>query len=119
MRGLPESAMTDRRWLNVIANAVIAFVFGAAFPRLAYRLRWPTRLGPRGLVAYIACNTAISFALQAGVLPALKAKIKSGPRRSSANNLDASPRCPRCSNIWASTGRTSCASPRRCRVVLR
>ncbi|MEA2156606.1 MAG: hypothetical protein QOE11_2746 [Solirubrobacteraceae bacterium] len=43
----------------------------AAFPRVAYWLSWPTRLGPRGLLAYIALKTAGGFALRAGV-PRLK-----------------------------------------------
>lgn len=47
-------------------------VGAAAFPRLAYRLRWPTRLGPRGLVAYVAFNTALGFAVRNWVLPHIK-----------------------------------------------
>jgi hypothetical protein len=43
-----------------------------AFPRLAYRLRWPTRLGPRGLVAYITFNTLVGFALRQWAVPYLK-----------------------------------------------
>jgi len=47
----------------------IAFVFTAAFPRVAYRLRWPTRLGPSGIVAYVIFNTLVGFALRAWMLP--------------------------------------------------
>jgi hypothetical protein len=55
--------MTPLRWRDALAHAAIAFAFQAAFPRLAHRLRWPTRLGPRGLVAYAAFNTGLRFAL--------------------------------------------------------
>jgi hypothetical protein len=47
----------------------MTFVVNAAFPRLAYRLRWPTRLGPRALVAYIAVTAAFLFALRVWVVP--------------------------------------------------
>ena len=45
----------------------MTFVGNAAFPRLAYRLRWHTRLGPGGLLAYVAFNTAVVFALRTWV----------------------------------------------------
>jgi len=35
-------------------------------------LLWPTRLGPRALVAYIAFNTVFGFALRAWALPYLE-----------------------------------------------
>ncbi len=57
---------------DLLWNGVLAFVVGAAFPRLAYRLRWPTRLGPRGLGAYIAFNTAVGFALRTWAAPYLR-----------------------------------------------
>lgn len=50
----------------------VAFLFVAAFPRLAYRMRWPTRLGARGLLAYVAFNTAVGFALLSWALPYFK-----------------------------------------------
>jgi hypothetical protein len=61
--------MTEHRWRDTAGHGAVSFVYGAAFPRLAYRLRWPTRLGPRGVVAYIAFDTAMQFALRAWVLP--------------------------------------------------
>lgn len=64
--------MTQPRWQETFGNGAIAVVFGAAFPKLAYRLRWPTRLGPRGLVAYIAFNTVLDFALRTWVAPYFK-----------------------------------------------
>jgi len=47
----------------VLFVAVFAFVGGAAFPRLAHRLRWVSRLGPRGLIVYVACRTFLNFAI--------------------------------------------------------
>jgi hypothetical protein len=41
--------------------AATRFAFTAALPRLAYRLRWPTRLGMRGLVAFVAFKTAVGL----------------------------------------------------------
>jgi hypothetical protein len=60
--------MTPDRWRDAVVYAV-AFVFLAAFPKLGYQLRWRTRLSPRGVVTYIAFNTAMGFAVQAWVLP--------------------------------------------------
>lgn len=62
----------ERGWRETMSQAAMAFVAMAAFPRLSYRLRWPTRLGPRGLVAYIAVNTLWQFLLRQFVLPHLK-----------------------------------------------
>ena len=42
-----------------------AWIVGAAvFPRLAYWARWPTRLGVRGTIAYIAFNALLLFAVR-------------------------------------------------------
>jgi hypothetical protein len=60
----------DRR--DVLTYCAATFVANAAFPRLAHRLRWPTRLGPRGLVGYVAFNTAVLFALRTWLLPFFK-----------------------------------------------
>ena len=57
------------QWQEAATHALAAFALSAAFPRLAHRLRWPTRLGPRGLLAYIALNTALGFGLRAWVAP--------------------------------------------------
>jgi hypothetical protein len=59
-------------WRDALGDGAIAFVVFAAFPRFAYRLRWRSRLSPRGLVAYIAVNSAVGFALQAWVVPYLR-----------------------------------------------
>jgi hypothetical protein len=55
--------MTRPRWRESVGYGGVAFVFLVAFPRLAYRLRWPTRLSPRGVVTYVAFNTLLRFAL--------------------------------------------------------
>ena len=64
--------MTHPRWRDALGYGAIAFLFLAAFPTLAYRMRWPTRLGPRGLLAYVAFNTAIGFALRTWAMPYFK-----------------------------------------------
>ncbi len=66
---------TRRSLRDALRDAAYAFAFAAAFPRLAHRLRWPTRLGPRGLALYIAFNTATLTAVRIWVLPALRHAI--------------------------------------------
>ena len=62
--------------------AVARFAGIALFPRLSYRLRWPTRLnGPR-LAAYIAMNTLISFSGSCASAGGLSSRITAGRRRS-------------------------------------
>jgi hypothetical protein len=56
------------RWRDLLAQTAMRFVWVAAFPRLAYRLRWPTRLGPRGLIAYVTFNALSVFLLRQLVL---------------------------------------------------
>jgi len=50
-----------RRGLGPWRMAALEVVFGTLFPRLAWRLRWPSRLGPRGLAVYVACNALLGF----------------------------------------------------------
>jgi hypothetical protein len=45
------------------------FAGAAVFPELARKLRWPTRLGPRGLLLYIALNTVLGLAVRSWVAP--------------------------------------------------
>jgi hypothetical protein len=59
---------------GVATQALVGFVVGALFPRLAYIARWPTRLEPRGLVAYAAFNTSLGFVLRQFVAPRLGAR---------------------------------------------
>ena len=56
----------------VLHEAALRLVGVAALPRLAYRLRWPTRLGPRGLIGYIAFNTLFLFAIRQWLFPRLR-----------------------------------------------
>lgn len=56
--------MTGKRWNDARSEAAWTFVTNAAFPKLARRLRWPTRLGPRGLLVYIAFNTALGMVVR-------------------------------------------------------
>jgi hypothetical protein len=67
-------------WRHALHQSAMVFVGNAAFPRLAYWLRWPTRLGRRGLVAYIAFNTAALFALRIWVLPRLRRQAEAVER---------------------------------------
>jgi hypothetical protein len=64
--------MSDPAWRNAVQQSALAFVGTAAFPRLAYWLRWPTRLGPRGMVAYAAFNASLLFAIRTWVVPYLR-----------------------------------------------
>ena len=64
--------MTAPGWREVLEERALAFVGTAAFPRLAHWLRWPTRLGPRGFLAYVAFNTFLLFALRTWVIPYLR-----------------------------------------------
>jgi len=55
-----------------LAVAALHVALAAALPRLAYWARWPTRLGPRGLLAYIAGLTAFQFGVRQFLMPRAK-----------------------------------------------
>ena len=61
-----------KNWSDALRERAWEFIAVAAFPKLAHRLRWPTRLGPRGLLLYIAFSTALGFTVRAWALPRLK-----------------------------------------------
>ena len=69
----PARPSIHKTWPDVARDAAVRFAGVALFPRLAYWLRWPTRLGPRGLLAYTAFNTALIFAVHTWLIPALRA----------------------------------------------
>ena len=71
---------TGPRWRDVLSVEVAAFVGRVAFPRLAYWARWPTRVGPRGLAAYIAWNTAFQFAMRQWFLPGVRREVEAHER---------------------------------------
>ena len=54
---------------DVLAQAALTFLGNALFPRLSYRLRWPTRLRGRRLLLYIAGNSAVGFWLRQWMVP--------------------------------------------------
>lgn len=56
-------------WVGGLA-AQVALV--TAWPRLDYLMRWPSRLGLRGLVAYVAYRILFSVALRYYVMPAMQ-----------------------------------------------
>ena len=58
-------------WRFALEQSACTFVGTAAFPRLAHRLRWPTRAGPRGVLLYIAYLTLVQFAIRTWVIPQL------------------------------------------------
>lgn len=64
-----RSSTPGLSWREAIGYVAFGAIFIAAFPRLAYPVRWASRFGPRGLVAYIALNTAVGFALRWWALP--------------------------------------------------
>jgi hypothetical protein len=64
--------MIRPRSRDILQQSAFAFVGTAALPRLAYWLRWPTRLGPRGFIAYAAFNTLLLFAIRTWVAPYFK-----------------------------------------------
>lgn len=56
---------------EILIQSAVTFAGVAAFPRLARSLHWPMRHGRRGVVAYVALNTALGFVVQAWLLPVL------------------------------------------------
>jgi hypothetical protein len=50
-------------WWAVLVVVLVGVGGGAAFPRLLHWSRWPTRLGARGLAAYVVFGTLCRFAL--------------------------------------------------------
>jgi hypothetical protein len=57
---------------DAFGEAALRFAGVAAFPRLAYWLRWPTRLGPRGFIAYVVFQTVLIFVVRTWGPPYLK-----------------------------------------------
>ena len=57
---------------ELLQNAAVTFGANALFPRLSYRMRWPTRLGPRGLAVYIAFRASLLFAVLQVLMPFLR-----------------------------------------------
>ena len=43
-----------------LIDAGLTFAGNLLFPRLSYRLRWRTRLGPRGTLVYILATTGFA-----------------------------------------------------------
>jgi hypothetical protein len=83
--------MAQRRGRDILFQSAMTFVGNAAFPRLAYRLRWPTRLGPRGLLAYTAFNTALGFGIRTWLVPILRAAAQEQARQELGRELSREP----------------------------
>lgn len=54
---------------DAVNQRLPAFVGTALFPNLAHALRWPARLGPRGLTIYVLLNAGLLCACAGGALP--------------------------------------------------
>lgn len=78
--GVTLPAMSSPRWRDVWQQSAVAFVGTAAFPRIAYWLRWPTRLGPRGFIAYATFNTLALFTFRTWVIPYFQRMAAEGER---------------------------------------
>ena len=55
----------------MLIQAGFTFALNAAFPRVGYWLRWPTRLRGIPFLAYVAWNTAGVFAFRQWAVPFL------------------------------------------------
>ncbi len=63
-----------------LVGAAAYIAFATAFPGLAYRARWTTRLRPRVLLIYIAANTLFLFGVRHFVLPFAKRQAEEHER---------------------------------------
>jgi hypothetical protein len=63
--------MGDERRREILFAAAISFLGNLLFPRLAYRMRWPSRLGPRGVAAWIAFNVVFAGFAKGWLIPRL------------------------------------------------
>jgi hypothetical protein len=79
-RPLDPPPLSRSNWREPLARELpttaAVFLGNAAFPRLAYRLRWPTRLRGRGLVAYVGFKTLEGFWLRQWLMPMLKRTLQ-------------------------------------------
>ena len=70
--------------LYLLLAMLLEIGFGAAFPRLWNRLRWPTRLSRRGIAVYVAGKVALGMLVRVWVhtrvLPRAKRRAEEGER---------------------------------------
>jgi hypothetical protein len=75
-RPLDPRPLSRSNWREPLARELpttaAVLLWNAAFPRLAYRLRWPTRLRGRRLLAYIGFKTLEGFGLRQWLMPMIK-----------------------------------------------
>jgi hypothetical protein len=67
-------------WRYELSTAALTFVGVAAFPRLARRLRWRSRLGPRGLLISVAFDAALLGAIRMWAIPFFERVREDGNR---------------------------------------
>jgi len=89
----PERWEAWDRWIGrpgtaryFAADAGLRFALNAAFPRLSYRARWPTRLSPRGTALYVLAATATSVSLRV-LLPLLPPRLETAVRELAGEEL--------------------------------
>ena len=79
-RPVDRPPVSRANWREPIARelptAAAVFVAGAAFPRLADRLRWPSRLGGRRLAVYIAFKTLEGFWVRQWLMPMITRHVE-------------------------------------------
>ena len=63
--------MSDRP-LDLLIGFAIRFAGTAAFPRIAYLLRWPTRLGWRGTAVYVMSTVVITAWVRGWLAPRME-----------------------------------------------
>lgn len=62
----------SERPLDLLIGFAIRFAGTAAFPRIAYLLRWPTRLGWRGTAGYVMYTVVIGAWVRGWLAPRLE-----------------------------------------------
>ena len=70
--------MPAKPWTDARRRALGSFLANVAFPRLAHRLRWPSRLGRRGLVRYVALTAGMAAAARAFGMFIASAEVVNG-----------------------------------------
>ena len=74
-RERPDSGLWARIDQNgTITYIVVATVAGALFPRLAYLVRWPTRLGVKGRLLLTAWNATWYYVVRFLIVPRFRAR---------------------------------------------
>ncbi len=68
MAAEPTPGLTRKQLAVFYALMVMG---GAAFPRVAYLVLWPSRLGPRATLLYLAARSAEGMAIRGFLVPTI------------------------------------------------